>query len=42
MIEPFMNNHESMQIGELVIENQEGFEELICRKDVSFNAADNV
>ncbi|THX26282.1 barren [Aureobasidium pullulans] len=26
----------------LVIENQEGFEELICRKDVSFNAADNV
>ena len=23
MIEPFMNNHESMQIGELVIENQE-------------------
>ncbi|KAH0340897.1 barren, partial [Aureobasidium melanogenum] len=26
----------------LVIENQAGFEELICRKDVSFNAADNV
>ena len=26
----------------LVIENQEGFEELICRKDDSFNAADNV
>ncbi|WP_296190491.1 MULTISPECIES: hypothetical protein [unclassified Psychrobacter] len=23
MIEPFMNNHESMQIGDLVIENQE-------------------
>lgn len=26
----------------LVIENQEGFEELVCRKDDSFNAADNV
>jgi condensin complex subunit 2 len=26
----------------LVIENQAGFEELVCRKDESFNAADNV
>ncbi|MGP5493106.1 hypothetical protein ACTXNC_00225 [Psychrobacter celer] len=39
MIEPFANNHQSMQIGELVIENQQDKITIYGDIDVTFDAA---
>ncbi|WP_350562228.1 hypothetical protein [Psychrobacter sp. CAL346-MNA-CIBAN-0220] len=39
MIEPFANNHQSMQIGELVIENQEDKIIIYGDIDLHLNAA---
>ena len=39
MIEPFANNHQSMQIGELVIENQTDKIIIYGDIDVSFDAS---
>ncbi len=39
MIEPFANNHQSMQIGELVIENQQDKIIIYGDIDLMFNAS---
>lgn len=39
MIEPFANNHQSMQIGELVIENQE--DKIIIYGDIDLHFDDS-